>query len=187
MLIQIIIITNNMIPKAILPDSTMSKLLPKLSYISDLESVSDIRDCLAAIVDDYVEVVRKNNTCLRFFGLPALPENICVQQEQRLTLECNNCHKVVSMLSVISPQCFHCDGISYYRVSGSREPDLLLAGYPQKLHLEIQGCVRRNKATGASGAIAEFGRNNQFPFAADFHTQDAFIPALNDPTGAKWE
>jgi len=46
----------------------------------------------------------------------------------------------------------------------------LLTGYPQELHLEIQGCVRRDKTAGAPGAIAEFRGNNQFPFATNFHT-----------------
>ena len=75
---EIILIPNNMVPEAILPDSTMSKLLSKLSHIPDLESVDDIRNRLAAIVDEYVEMVGKNNPGLRFFNYPARPEKIYV-------------------------------------------------------------------------------------------------------------
>jgi hypothetical protein len=79
MLPEIILIPNNMIPKAILPNSALSKLLSKLSHISDLESVDDSRNRLAAIVDEYVEMVGKDNPGLRFFIYPAPPEKIYVQ------------------------------------------------------------------------------------------------------------
>src|SRR5579872_5196119 len=50
---------------------------------------------------------------------------------------------------------------------------------PQQLHLEQQRCVGRDDAAGASGAVAEIGRDRELADAADLHRGDAFVPALD--------
>src|SRR5260370_28199548 len=64
------------------------------------------------------------------------------------------------------------------RRSASRTALPLL--HSEQFDIEDQRGVGRNDAAGAAGAIAECGRNNQRPLAADFHVGDAFVPAGND-------
>src|SRR5246127_1635149 len=49
--------------------------------------------------------------------------------------------------------------------------------HAKQFDVEHQRGVRGNDATGAAGAIAQRGRNDQRTLAADLHAGDAFVPA----------
>src|SRR5437660_8021093 len=58
-------------------------------------------------------------------------------------------------------------------------PPALRLLHAEQFDIEHQRGVGRNDTGGAACAIAECGRNNQRPLAADFHGSDAFVPAGN--------
>src|SRR5690606_23516111 len=57
----------------------------------------------------------------------------------------------------------------------------------QQVDFEEQGGVGRDHAARAARAIAEAGRYQEAPGAADFHAGDALVPAGDDLAGAKGE
>jgi hypothetical protein len=52
--------------------------------------------------------------------------------------------------------------------------------HAEQIDIEDQHGARRNDATGAARAIAQVRRNDQRALAADMHSGEAFIPALDD-------
>src|SRR5450830_1670430 len=59
--------------------------------------------------------------------------------------------------------------------------------YSQPLYVELQGGVGRDHAAGTTGAVAEFGRDDQGALAAHLHALHAFVPALDDHAGTQGE
>src|SRR5262245_23449614 len=64
--------------------------------------------------------------------------------------------------------------------------DLILL-HAEKLDVEQQRSVRRDRAASAPGAIAHLRRNDEGALAADLHAGYAFIPALDDLAFAEAE
>src|SRR5579872_361688 len=50
----------------------------------------------------------------------------------------------------------------------------------QQLHVEDQGCVRRDDCLVSRIAIGQFGRDAELSFAPDLHSRDPFIPSLDN-------
>ena len=71
---QVVVIPNDVIPEAVLPDSPGTESLPELGGIPDFETVHYGRDSLATCVDDGMKMVRKNYPGLWFFDRPAFPK-----------------------------------------------------------------------------------------------------------------
>src|ERR1700693_6302081 len=61
-----------------------------------------------------------------------------------------------------------------------REPPAVGLAYRQQLHIEDQGSVWRDRTGIAVRAIGQVGGNPQLAFAADLHSEDAFVPPLDD-------
>src|SRR5580704_13923632 len=78
------------------------------------------------------------------------------------------------------------------RISGGLPPDKSFASgngglNPQQLHIENQGCIRRDRAAGAARAVAELGGDDKGALATDLHPGDAFVPAVDHLAGAEPE
>src|SRR2546426_12565210 len=57
----------------------------------------------------------------------------------------------------------------------------------QQFDLKIQRRIFRNDAANRSGSVRQIRRDDQFAFAADFHSFYAFIPAGDDLARTKLE
>src|SRR5689334_940339 len=57
----------------------------------------------------------------------------------------------------------------------------------QKLDVKHQGGIRRDNATCAARAVAQFGRNHERALAPHLHARHALVPALDHPSGAQRE
>src|SRR5579864_2105683 len=64
---------------------------------------------------------------------------------------------------------------------------LLLLPDVEQFHIKNQRCVGRDRAAGSTRSVGKARRNPQLPLAADLHSRNALVPALDDFSGAQLE
>src|SRR5690606_26020226 len=57
----------------------------------------------------------------------------------------------------------------------------------EQLDLEHEGGLRRDRPSGALAAIAQLGRDHQYPLAAHAHPGNALVPAADHPARPQQE
>jgi len=74
MIIQIVLVADNMIPKPVLPDRFAAIFLAIADGISQLEIMDCMRNALRPGINDDMKVVRHNHPCIQFLPMPASPK-----------------------------------------------------------------------------------------------------------------
>ena len=89
MIIQIILISNHMVPKSILPNPARPIMIPIISGISDFKSMHNIGYLFISHFNYDMKMLWQNHPGCRAIHSPTCEKDICIFKEDGLTSKCN--------------------------------------------------------------------------------------------------
>ena len=113
MSIQVVLVTNDMLPESVLPHTAGSEMPSIDVVVMNLEAVQYIRYRFSACLNHGMKMVWEDNPRVELSAFPRLLEDFRSPQEDGLALKCNHSHKEGRITDDMSAERFHNEAITH--------------------------------------------------------------------------